>query len=428
MQHEEQLPLLHQSDRTEPEKIVDELLDKWERKRLGIVYLVDSSSLAKWWEFLDVLFSLALCASYILLTVLSIGPRGSETAPPPPEQVYEDVDFAISVATLVQWIPRILLSLDPLEEIQSLWSTSTMISTFSVVYVYYDFNRLVGTFLEGGPMVYLFPFRFIRLHGSVSRTFTIGKKGFIQMTPIKQKALSIALSIITVLLSVTAWVHISLYKNQKYYDITFFDIFYSLAVSSTAGLSTEIVPDNIYSRVITLGVIITGLIFLPPKINELVTMVRNHSPYNRSFIPVRKRSHVVVAGNLEVVSLERFLREFYSADHGVLSTTTSVVILSPHDPSQELINLLSDPIYSGRVKLVKGSPMSVRSLEKVKLSLATAVFVLASRVSDCEPIEEDAKTVMRCVSLRKFNPNIKMFTQVLLPRNKIHLANLGIKF
>ena len=145
--------------------------------------------------------------------------------------------------------------------------------------------------------------------------------------------------------------------------------------------------------------IITGLIFLPPKINELITMVRNHSPYNRSFVPVRKRVHVVVTGNLELVSLERFLREFYSPDHGPQSTTTSVVLLAPHEPSQDLINLMSDPIYSGRVRFVKGSTMSVRSLEKVKLSVATAVFVLASRISECEPIDEDSKTVMRCVVL-----------------------------
>ena len=179
----------------------DDLFDDWESKRLGIVYKIDSSPLTKWWEFGDVLFSVASCVSYIILTALSQGPRGTPNAPPPPPQIYEDVDFWISIFTIVQWIPRVVLSLDPLEVVQSLWSVSTMISAFSVLYVYFDFVHLEGTFLEGGPIVYLFPFRFIRLYGSVSRTFSIGKRGFFQVTPIKQKAISIALSILTVLLS-----------------------------------------------------------------------------------------------------------------------------------------------------------------------------------------------------------------------------------
>lgn len=50
---------------------------------------------------------------------------------------------------------------------------------------------------------------------------------------------------------------------------------------------------------------------------------------------------------------------------------------------------------------------------------------MASRLSDVEPVEEDAKTVMRCVSLRKFHRKLKIYAQILLPRNKIHLEHLA---
>jgi Calcium-activated BK potassium channel alpha subunit len=105
--------------------------------------------------------------------------------------------------------------------------------------------------------------------------------------------------------------------------------------------------------------------------------------------------------------------------------TTDVILLNSSEPSAELESLLADSIYSNRVKYVKGSAMSFRSLGKAKAGTAKAAFVLASRISDCEPIEEDAKTVMRCVSLRKFHRSLKIFAQILLPRNKIHLENLA---
>jgi hypothetical protein len=168
-------------------------------------------------------------SSYVLLTLLSIGERETEGAPPPPPQIYQDIDFAISVILFIQWIPRLYFALDPLHELRSVFSISTILSCLSVVWVYFLTLKLVGTFLEGGNVVFLFPFRFIRLHGSISRCFPVGKKGFFEVSSVKQKAVNLALSIFTTLAVVTAFVHICLYKVQKYYDITFFDIFYTIA-------------------------------------------------------------------------------------------------------------------------------------------------------------------------------------------------------
>lgn len=44
---------------------------------------------------------------------------------------------------------------------------------------------------------------------------TDSKKSFLRLSPVKQKAVNLALSIATTLLAVTAWVHICLYKIQR---------------------------------------------------------------------------------------------------------------------------------------------------------------------------------------------------------------------
>jgi hypothetical protein len=172
----------------------------------------------------------------------------------------------------------------------------------------------------------------------------------------------------------------------------------------------------------------TGAIFLPSQIGDLISVIRTSSKYTAPFEKPDKRTHVIVCGNLEIVSLRGFLREFYSPDHGMRTLLTHVVIIGYNEPEEELVSLMTDPVYANRVQYVKGSVMSFRSLQKAHLCSAAAAFVLASKISDVEPVEEDARTVMRCVSMRKYHSKLKIFAQVLLPRNKIHLENIGKNF
>ncbi|KAJ3318321.1 hypothetical protein HDV06_000554 [Boothiomyces sp. JEL0866] len=343
-----------------------------------------------------------------------------------------DLDFFIAMALFAQWVPRIYFNLSPWEELKSTWSIFTVASFGAAVLVYFDFVLSKGTFLEGGPLVYLYPFRFWRLHSSIARTFKVGKYNlrlgqnkFFRMTPVQQQVVLLALSIFNTLFTVAAYVHICLYKIQKYYDLNFFDIFYTITVSVTSGLSTDIVPDNMFSRVITLGVMLVGAVYLPTQLGQLMDLIKSTSKYSAPFAPKSGRNHVVILGNLEITALRGFLREFFAADHGTLTLTTHVVLLAVDEPSEDLQALLSDPVYEHRVQYVKGSPMSFKAMKSASVQLAKAAFVLASRVSDVEPIEEDARTVMRCLSLRKFHPDLMIYAQILLPRNKTHLENIA---
>jgi hypothetical protein len=195
-------------------------MKEFERIRLEWVYWVDSTTVYKWWDILDLMLNLLFIASYIGLISKSLGPRGTKRAPPPPDQHYQDIDFIISVVLLIQWIPRVVLYLNIRKELRTLWSISTILSTLSNILVWsgslkYTGTVTDGTFLEGGNVVFLFPLRFLRLYGSTTRIFTVGKKSFFAVSPVKQRVLSLALSILTTLLAVTALVHIFLYKIQK---------------------------------------------------------------------------------------------------------------------------------------------------------------------------------------------------------------------
>jgi hypothetical protein len=149
----------------------------FEDERAKLVYWMDSNPLTKWWDLIDLILTTLFIINYIYLTNYSIGDRNTEFPPPPPPQVFEDVDFTLAILLLASWAPRILCCVYPWEEIQSYFSICTILSCFSVIFVYFN-PAQENTFLEGGTVVFLYPFRFWRIHGSVNRVFPIGKKGF----------------------------------------------------------------------------------------------------------------------------------------------------------------------------------------------------------------------------------------------------------
>ncbi|KAJ8329775.1 hypothetical protein QVD99_004219 [Batrachochytrium dendrobatidis] len=393
--------------------------------REQLSYKLDSSHLARWWDLVDSVFNMAFVAVYITMTSYTMGSRNQIPPPPPPPQILEDVDFVIALLLFLQWAPRQYISLDPIKAFSSMLTLFSLSTTLPVIWAYLWQERYENSFLEGGLFVFLYPLRFWRLHISISRCLRPGKNVLFRISPILQKTLNIGLSIFNTLFTVTAWVHICLYIIQKYYDLSFFDVFYTIAVSSTSGLSTNIVPDNFFSRIITLYVMIVGAIFIPTSLSDLIMLIRSKSKYDRRYSQSSNQNHVLLVGHFDVANLRDFFREFFCEDHGHKTMNTQIVMLNPEEPNEELQALLTDPIYSSRTQYVKGSAMSFHSLHKVSASHAEAAFILSSRNRDADPVEEDAKSVMRALALRKYHDSLKVFAQILLPGNKTHLVQLA---
>jgi hypothetical protein len=91
-------------------------------------------------------------------------------------------------------------------------------------------------------------------------------------------------------------------------------------------------------------VMITGIVFLPPALSELIRLIQQKSKYDHSYRPTINRDHVVVVGELEVNAVRDFLREFFCEDHGPATMMTRVVLMSPDEPKEDLKALLTDPL------------------------------------------------------------------------------------
>jgi hypothetical protein len=91
------------------------------------------------------------------------------------------------------------------------------------------------------------------------------------------------------------------------------------------------------------------------------------------------------------------------------SINLKTTILRPIVPGAVLKHVLGDPSLASRVSYVTGTVTSFSSLKKVQCHKAKAAFLLASRNMNEDEDEADAKQMMRALSLRKFNNNIRIF-------------------
>ncbi|KAI9090823.1 calcium-activated BK potassium channel alpha subunit-domain-containing protein, partial [Phlyctochytrium arcticum] len=390
-------------------------------------YYMDYTTFGRWWQVLDAALNVAYVVLFIHMTTYIIAPSRDPTARPgaPPDTLFM-ADMILAIIILAQYVPRVYLSLEPGAAAISGMSLASYLATLPVIYAYFQHDDANTDYLDASQfLAFLYPLRFWRMHLSVMSIFAPSKTVGFNFSPITQKAVKLGLSIFNTLITVTAWVHICLYIVQNYYDLSFFDVFYTIAVSSTSGLSTQIIPDNTFSRIVIMYVMIVGAIFIPTNLAELLALVRNKSPYDKSYKGSLYRSHVLIVGNLEYNSLRDFLWEFFCEDHGTATMTTQVVLMAPLEPSEDVESLLADPLYISRVKYVKGSPMSFRSLQKAKAREAKACFVLASTFSDKGAEEDDAETVMTALAIKKFHKKANIFAQVVLPGNKIHFQILA---
>ncbi|KAI3650905.1 hypothetical protein MP228_004386 [Amoeboaphelidium protococcarum] len=405
-------------DKNSPNKIYHELIladveeSSW-RHRLA--YKMDSTPASRLWEIVDLVISFLFIVLYIYNTTYD--ERGLPT-------LTLNMDFALAIVLLAQYLPKLYIAVDLARAWTSTLTLLTFASTVPVVLSYFN-PEVRHSYMSAGYLAYFYPLRFVRLHVILMAVLIPSKTSILKLSLITRKAIRLVAFILFLVLTVAAFVHVVAYKSQGVRNLTFFDSFYFAIISVNSGNTSQIVPDGPFARVVVLYILITGAIFVPTRVAELLRLMGQKSVYDHSFKKKNNQNHVLICGDFELSSLSTFLKEFFCADHGPLSVNTHVVILSPNEPSEELKLILENPMYINRTQYVKGSVMNLRSLEKVRIKEVKACFIFSSKYATSNASEDDAKTAMRALALRKSVKDIKLHVQVLMPENKSHFDYLA---
>uniref|UniRef100_A0AC35UHL0 Flavin-containing monooxygenase n=1 Tax=Rhabditophanes sp. KR3021 TaxID=114890 RepID=A0AC35UHL0_9BILA len=198
----------------------------------------------------------------------------------------------------------------------------------------------------------------------------------------------------------------------------FTSLYFIIITLSTCGYGD--ITSNDLSRSIVMVLIVTAIIIIPSKIEELVkSFLANEKLSFGSNIFCKDRKHVVLTITLlEVDFLNNFLAEFYAyPEHQAYA----VCLLSPTELDSATKLLLRKPIYSTRVLFINGSALKEEDLERAHVSSASAVFILSARhVKEKEMT--DQHTILRSFSIKDYCPQAKQFVHVFRSETQSHLV------
>ncbi|KAK9468969.1 hypothetical protein V1512DRAFT_258325 [Lipomyces arxii] len=389
------------------------------------LFIFEATPVGRIYELIDAGLSIAFCVLYIWNTKYARVNDRYQALP----LWSKVIERLLALVLLIMYFPRYYLYHRPLAFLFKPFSLATWLSTVSVLIAWIIDDTTIGpdidlTYMSAGGMIFFYPARFIRVNFAIQETLRPVKMVYVQLSPISRQASMVGSTVLCAILTISAVLHIVAYKlatyqNQNPPSTTFFDSFFLTTVGTVTGMRSTDVPDTRFTRVVNLFVIAAGFLWLPKKLTHLISLInsQNHYDYKLPEPTDTEETYVVISGESEVSEehIAGFLHEFLHVDHGVMqSINLRATVLRPVEPGQVLKQVLGDPSLASRVSYITGTVTSFTSLNNIQCGHAKAAFLLASRNSGEDLTEADAKQMMRALSLRKFNSDIKIFVEVHL--------------
>ncbi|XP_053125068.1 potassium channel subfamily U member 1 isoform X2 [Hemicordylus capensis] len=208
-------------------------------------------------------------------------------------------------------------------------------------------------------------------------------------------------------------------QQQNYHNLTYFECLYLImATMSTVGYG-DIVVRTALGRAFILIFIIAALLLFANAMTELVDILRNTKRYRGFYEGVKGRKYIVVCGDVNLLSVTAFLRDFLSQD--TEEVTTEIVFLGEEAPCVELETIFR--CYTAYTTFFEGSVMIYEDLQRIKMDQAEACLILADTCSP-QPFIEDTSNIMRVLSIKNHCPGTRVIVQIIQSSNKVYLPKL----
>jgi hypothetical protein len=99
--------------------------------------------------------------------------------------------------------------------------------------------------MSAGNYVFVYPFRFVRLHLTLMACLVPSKTSILKFSLITRKSIQLVAFLLFMILTTAAFVHMVVLKTTNTNEaFSFFDSFFFAIISATSGYSSKIVPGN----------------------------------------------------------------------------------------------------------------------------------------------------------------------------------------
>ncbi|CAH1794980.1 unnamed protein product [Owenia fusiformis] len=201
--------------------------------------------------------------------------------------------------------------------------------------------------------------------------------------------------------------------------ITFWDCcYFGLVTMSTVGYG-DISTKTVLGKLFMCFFIVGGLAMFASSIPEILEILGNRQKYGGSYKKETGKRHIVVCGHITYDSVSNFLSDFLHKDRE--DVDVEIIFMHKFLPDLALEGLFKR--HFTQVSFFQGTVMDSNDLERVCIKEADACLVLADKYCE-DPDAEDAANIMRVISIKNFQSDIKVIIQLLQYQNKAYLLNI----
>lgn len=199
---------------------------------------------------------------------------------------------------------------------------------------------------------------------------------------------------------------------------------YALLPSGYGDFSPRTAMGQAFVIVLIIGI----FTIVPHEVSKLNRLAKQSHNWDKDYVSKSNASgHVIVSGfELTTDAALDFLREFYHASRGNIHL--DVVFLSDTPPTRELSRVLTTEKYRWRTSYLRGSLTNSVDQRRVQLGNTTAVFLLANKRQNRDPVEQDATTILHTLSVRNFADSygkiVGIYTQLLSHQEQHEMTSL----
>jgi hypothetical protein len=206
-------------------------------------------------------------------------------------------------------------------------------------------------------------------------------------------------------------------------------LYFIVTTISTVGYG-DISPDTTIGRV-TISICIFIFISVTSyKINLLVTLMNSTSKYKRPYHSVNIIPHIIVTGELDYESVNRFLGEYFHPDHVNklgFSRLSDIVLVSKLPPTSEMESLMNRRQYGSgtKIRYVQASITTRSGMTLCDAATAGACIVLSTKICPSKQRSaRDEAAVALLLACKAHRPELDVFIQIhKLPNRGVCLHN-----
>ncbi|XP_040587676.1 potassium channel subfamily U member 1 isoform X2 [Mesocricetus auratus] len=210
------------------------------------------------------------------------------------------------------------------------------------------------------------------------------------------------------------WLHGRNSQPMSYFE----SVYLVTATMSTVGFG-DVVAKTSLGRTFIVFFTLGSLVLFANYIPEMVELLTNRRKFTKPYEAVKGKKFIVVCGNITIDSVTAFLRNFLRHKSGVINT--EVVFLGEAPPSLELETLLK--CYFFCTTFVCGSALKFEDLKRVAVESAEACLILANPLCS-DSHAEDNSNIMRVLSIKNYNSQVRVIIQILQSHNKVFLSKI----